>query len=45
MLRAGVPLYLVAAWHGHDPNQAQGTYAHAMPDDLADAGAALALAL
>lgn len=43
MLRAGVPLYLVAAWHGHDPNVAQKVYAHAMPDDLASAGAALAL--
>jgi len=43
MLRAGVPLYLAAAWHGHDPNVAQAVYAHAMPDDLASAGAALAL--
>lgn len=43
MLGAGVPLHLAAAWHGHDKVTMLRVYAHAMPDDLASAGAALAL--
>lgn len=43
MLNAGVPLHVVAAWHGHDPVMALGVYGHAQPDWLTNAGAALAL--
>lgn len=43
MLNAGVPLHVVAAWHGHDPVMALAVYGHAQPDWLSNAGAALAL--
>ena len=34
MLRAGAPVHIVAAWHGHDPRMTLAVYGHAKPDDL-----------
>ena len=41
MLDRGVPVHVVAAWHGHDPAVTLRTYAHTDLDTLASAGAAL----
>lgn len=41
MLKAGTPVHIVAAWHGHDPSMSLGVYADAQADDLRSAGAAL----
>ena len=43
MLAAGLPVHVVAAWHGHDPVMALRVYSHVQTDWLASAGAALAL--
>jgi integrase len=41
MLAGGMPVHVVAAWHGHDPAVSLSIYSHAQCDDLRAAGAAL----
>ncbi|WP_433622266.1 site-specific integrase [Nocardia sp. CA-120079] len=41
MLALGIPVHIVAAWHGHDPAVSLGIYSDAQPEDLRAAGAAL----
>lgn len=41
MLALGIPVHIVAAWHGHDPAVSLSIYSDAQPDDLKAAGAAL----
>ncbi|MRH91553.1 tyrosine-type recombinase/integrase [Nocardia sp. SYP-A9097] len=41
MLRMGIPVHIVAAWHGHDPAVSLSIYSDAQPEDLKAAGAAL----
>ncbi|WP_406238521.1 tyrosine-type recombinase/integrase [Nocardia sp. NBC_01009] len=41
MLKLGIPVHIVAAWHGHDPALSLGVYSDAQPEDLRAAGAAL----
>ncbi len=41
MLALGIPVHIVAAWHGHDPAVALSIYSDAQPEDLKAAGAAL----
>ncbi len=41
MLAAGLPVHVVAAWHGHDPAVSLSIYSNAQRDDLRAAGAAL----
>ncbi|MFE7802526.1 tyrosine-type recombinase/integrase [Nocardia sp. NPDC057440] len=41
MLKSGIPLHIVAAWHGHDPAVSLSIYSEAQPEDLRAAGAAL----
>lgn len=41
MLALGIPVHIVAAWHGHDPAVSLGVYSDAQPEDLRAAGAAL----
>jgi hypothetical protein len=41
MLAGGMPVHVVAAWHGHDPAVSLSIYSHAQRDDLRAAGAAL----
>lgn len=41
MLEAGVPLHVVAQWHGHDPAMMLRVYAHATPNSLGLAAAAM----
>jgi hypothetical protein len=38
MLDGGIPLRIVARWHGHDPVVAARTYDHPDPEALASAG-------
>ena len=45
MLAAGVPLHVVARWHGHSPAVMMRTYAHADTDAMSAAGAAAAAVL
>ena len=45
MLNAGMPVPLVAAWHGQHPAITLKVYSHAMPDALATTGDALEAAL
>jgi integrase len=42
MLGRGIPVHDVAAWHGHDPAMTLRVYAHATPNSLGLAAAALA---
>jgi integrase len=44
MLEGGLPDYLVAAWHGHDPATMKRSYAHATPNSLGQAAAAMVAA-
>lgn len=37
----GVPIHIVAAWHGHDPAISLSVYSHAQPEDLRTAGTSL----
>jgi integrase len=39
MLDAGVPVHLVAAWHGHDAAMTLRVYGHAKPDAMVEAAA------
>ena len=41
MLAGGMPVHVVAAWHGHDPVVSLSIYSDAQRDDLRAAGAAL----
>lgn len=41
MLAGGLPVHVVAAWHGHDPAVSLSIYSDAQRDDLRAAGAAL----
>lgn len=41
MLSSGIPVHVVAAWHGHDPAMSLSIYSAAQPDDLRVAGASL----
>lgn len=41
MLASGIPVHIVAAWHGHDPAMSLSIYSDVHPHDLAAAGAAL----
>jgi hypothetical protein len=41
MLAGGMPVHVVAAWHGHDPAVSLSIYSHAQRDDLRAAAAAL----
>ncbi|RMI28038.1 tyrosine-type recombinase/integrase [Nocardia stercoris] len=41
MLASGVPVHIVAAWHGHDPSISLSTYSAAQPEDLEAAAATL----
>jgi integrase len=41
MLAGGLPVHVVAAWHGHDPAVSLSIYSHAQREDLRAAGAAL----
>lgn len=41
MLAGGLPVHIVAAWHGHDPAVSPSIYSDAQRDDLRAAGAAL----
>ena len=41
MLAGGMPVHVVAAWHGHDPAVSLSIYSEAQRDDLRAAGAAL----
>lgn len=41
MLARGVPVHVVAAWHGHSPEMSLGVYAVAQADDLRTASTAL----
>ncbi|MET8795241.1 hypothetical protein ABZV91_02065 [Nocardia sp. NPDC004568] len=41
MLTLGIPVHIVAAWHGHDPAVSLSIYSDAQPEDLKAAGAAL----
>jgi hypothetical protein len=41
MLADGLPVHVVAAWHGHDPAVSLSIYSDAQRDDLHAAGAAL----
>jgi hypothetical protein len=41
MLAGGMPVHVVAAWHGHDPAVSLSIYSDAQRDDLRAAGAAL----
>ena len=41
MLAGGMPVHVVAAWHGHDPAVSLSIYSDAQLDDLRAAGAAL----
>lgn len=41
MLASGIPVHVVAAWHGHDPAVSLSIYSDAQRDDLRAAGAAL----
>lgn len=41
MLASGIPVHIVAAWHGHDPAVSLSIYSHAQPEDLKAAGAAI----
>ncbi|WP_283614058.1 site-specific integrase [Mycolicibacterium poriferae] len=41
MLANGLPVHVVAAWHGHDPAVSLSIYSDAQRDDLRAAGAAL----
>lgn len=37
----GVPIHIVASWHGHDPAISLSVYSHAQPEDLRTAGTSL----
>ncbi|QVI25141.1 tyrosine-type recombinase/integrase [Nocardia tengchongensis] len=41
MLASGIPVHIVAAWHGHDPAMSLSIYSDAHPRDLEAAAAAL----
>ncbi|UGT99247.1 tyrosine-type recombinase/integrase [Mycobacterium intracellulare] len=41
MLTSGIPVHIVAAWHGHDPAVSLRIYSDAQPDDLRAAAASL----
>ncbi|MFE2997375.1 tyrosine-type recombinase/integrase [Nocardia sp. NPDC059246] len=41
MLASGIPVHIVAAWHGHDPAVSLSIYSDVQPEDLEAAGAAL----
>jgi integrase len=41
MLASGIPVHIVAAWHGHDPAVSLSIYSDAQADDLRAAGEAL----
>ncbi|WP_019926573.1 hypothetical protein [Nocardia sp. BMG111209] len=41
MLARGIPVHIVAAWHGHEPTMTLSVYSDAQPEDLEAAGAAL----
>ncbi|MET9216228.1 MULTISPECIES: tyrosine-type recombinase/integrase [unclassified Nocardia] len=41
MLALGIPVHIVAAWHGHDPAVSLSIYSDAQPEDLRAAGARL----
>lgn len=41
MLASGIPVHIVAAWHGHDPAVSLSIYSDAQQDDLRAAGEAL----
>ncbi|MFJ9370761.1 hypothetical protein ACIRRA_40970 [Nocardia sp. NPDC101769] len=41
MLASGIPVHIVAAWHGHDPAMSLSIYSQAQPHDLKAAGASL----
>lgn len=41
MLDRGIPVHIVAAWHGHDPAVSVSIYAEAKADELRAAGASL----
>ncbi|MEV0759446.1 site-specific integrase [Nocardia sp. NPDC050435] len=41
MLALGIPVHIVAAWHGHDPSMSLSVYSDAHVEDLKAAGAAL----
>jgi site-specific recombinase XerC len=41
MLTSGIPVHVVAAWHGHDPAVSLSIYSDAQPDDLRAAAASL----
>ena len=41
MLAGGLPVHVVAAWHGHDPSVSLSIYSDAQREDLRAAGAAL----
>ncbi len=41
MLAGGMPVHIVAAWHGHDPTVSLSIYSDAQLEDLRAAGAAL----
>lgn len=43
MLARGIPVHTVAKWHGHDPKMTYSVYAHSDEEQMAEAGAALAL--
>jgi len=44
MFAGGLPVHVVAAWHGHDPVVSLSIYSDAQRDDLRAAGAAFRLA-
>ena len=41
MLSSGIPVHIVAGWHGHDPAVSLSIYSEAQPDDLRAAAASL----
>jgi integrase len=41
MLALGIPVHIVAAWHGHDPSMSLSVYSDTHAEDLKAAGAAL----
>ncbi|WP_297626440.1 tyrosine-type recombinase/integrase [Nocardia sp.] len=41
MLTLGIPVHIVAAWHGHDPSMSLSVYSDTHAEDLKAAGAAL----
>ena len=41
MLTSGIPVHVVAAWHGHDPAVSLSIYSDAQLDDLRAAAASL----